>query len=244
RRARARETVPMRSTAVSGEGSVSRARFPRGFRALLSSGLVPPLLALAVWSPILTHGLLWDDPVILERQLPGLTVAKILAPPPGLYQWTYPYYRPVTMLSLLLDHALYRSEPFGYHLTVLLLHAAAAWGVYAFARRIASRPAAVLGASLFAVYPASAECVGWIAGRHDLLAGPLSALAAAIFLAALGFGTRSSGPGRVSTPLLAGAALLFLLALLSKESAIGLAPVLAAAAWTAGLRGRDLIAAG
>jgi tetratricopeptide (TPR) repeat protein len=196
-----------------------------------------------VWLPVLTHGLLWDDPVILERQLPGLTVAKILAPPAGLYQWTYHYYRPVTMLSLLLDHTLYGSEPFGYHLTVLLLHAAAAWAVYALARRIASPLAAVLGASLFAVFPASAECVGWIAGRNDILAGLFSALAAAVFLAAVGFG-RSPREKHVSVRLLGGSAALFLLALLSKESAVGLVPVLAAAAWAAGLRGRDLIAAG
>lgn len=223
--------------------SLGRRRFLREPLALLSSGWVPPLLALAVWLPVLTHGLLWDDPVILERQLPGLTVAKIFAPPVGLYQWTYHYYRPITLLSLLLDRALYGSEPFGYHLTVLLLHAAAAWAVYAFARRITTRRGAVLGASLFAVYPASAECVGWIAGRNDILAGLFSALAAAVFLAGVGF-AGPERPPRASAPLLGGASLLFLLALLSKESAIGLTPVLAAAAWAAGRRGRELLVAG
>src|SRR5207249_9439863 len=141
---------------------------------------------LAVWSPVVTHGLLWDDPVILERQLPGLTVAKVFAPPAGIYQWTYHYYRPLVQLTLLGDRALYGSEPFGYHLTVLLLHAAAAWAVYALARRITTRAGAVLEASLFAVYPASAECVGWIAGRNDIVAGLFSALSAAVFLAAAG----------------------------------------------------------
>jgi tetratricopeptide (TPR) repeat protein len=223
--------------------TTGRSRLPQWLTAVLSSGLLPPVLALAVWSPVLTHGLLWDDPVILERQLPGLTVAKIFAPPPGLYQWTYHYYRPVTLLSLFFDHALYGKDPFGYHLTVWLLHAAAAWAVYALARRMTSPSAAVLGASLFAVFPASAECVGWIAGRNDILAGLFSALAAAVFLAAAGFG-RPEREARASMPLLAGASGLFLLALLSKESAIGLAPVLAAAAWAAGLRGRDLIGAG
>jgi len=222
---------------------LSRHRSPRNPFAFLSSGLVPPILALAVWAPVLKHGLLWDDPVILERQLPGLSIAKILAPPIGIYQWTYHYYRPVTLLSLLADRALYGSAPFGYHLTVWLLHASAAFAVYALARRIASPAAAVLGASLFAVFPLGAECVGWIAGRNDILAGLFSALAAAAFLSAAGFG-RPGDDRRPSMPLFAGAGGLFLLALLSKESAIGLVPVLAAAAWAAGLRGKDLIAAG
>src|SRR5262249_40185943 len=93
----------------------------------------------------------------------------------------------------------------------------------------------------------SAECVGWIAGRNDILAGLFSALAAAIFLAALGFGARSSGPGRVSPPLLAGAAPLFPPAPPPQGAAVGPPPRVPARAprpGTAGLRGRDLIAAG
>src|SRR4029450_3446040 len=202
---RAREAAARATGACRPRRALSTRRFLQGLLALLSSRFLPPLLALAVWFPVLPPGLLWDDPVILERQLPGLTVAKILAPPAGLYQWTYHYYRPVTMLSLLLDHTLYGSEPFGYPLTVLLLHAAAAWAVYALARRIASPLAAVLGASLFAVFPASAGGVGWIAGRNDILAGLFSALAAAVFLAAVGFG-RSPREKHVSVRLLGGAA--------------------------------------
>ena len=220
-----------------------RSRLSASLTTLLSSGFVPPLLALAVWAPVLTHGLLWDDPVILERQLPGLTVAKILAPPLGLYQWTYHYNRPVVLMSLLIDHRLWGAEPFGYHLTVYLLHAASAWAVWALARRIAGPTAAVLAGSLFAVFPASAECVGWIAGRKDIFAGLFSAIAGGLFLAALGL-PRLARERHVSMARLAGASVLFLLALLSKESAIGLAPFLAAAVWAAGLRGRALVAAG
>jgi len=87
-------------------------RIPPRLTAWLTSGVLPPLLALVVWLPVLRHGLLWDDPVILERQLPALTVGKILAPPLGLYQWTYHYYRPVTLISLLVDHSIWGSDPF------------------------------------------------------------------------------------------------------------------------------------
>src|SRR6185436_9974653 len=107
--------------------------------------------------------------------------------------------------------------------------------VWALARRIASPAAAALGGSLFAVFPASAECVGWIAGRNDILAGLFSAVAGAVFLAGLGFRGGEKPRGAVSMGRIAGSALLFLLALLSKESAIGLAPFLVAAVWVAGV---------
>ena len=67
----------------------------------LGWGLLPAGLALLVYAPVLGHGLLWDDPVVLERQLPALSLTRCFAPPSGLAQWTYHYYRPLTMLTML-----------------------------------------------------------------------------------------------------------------------------------------------
>lgn len=209
--------------------------------ALLASGIIPPLLALLVYAPVLGHGLLWDDSAILERQLPGLTVSKALLPPSNLHQWSYHYYRPMVVLSLLLDRALYGTDPFGYHLTVLLLHAAVSYSVFLLGTRWMSPARATLGGSLFAVFPLHAECVGWIAGRTDVLASLFGVLAVALFSKGLGpwAGSRalregSSPPGGFSRLALAGSGALFLGALLSKESAIALVPVFLAAAWMGG----------
>lgn len=229
---------------------------------LLSSGVLPPILALAVFAPVLGHGLLWDDSVILEHQLPGLTVWKALAPPPGFYQWRYHYYRPLVLLSLMLDRAIYGTNPFGFHLTVWLLHAATAYAVFLLAKRLLEPSYATLAGALFAVFPLNTECVAWIAGRNDILAGLFGTLATAAFLKGVGFPARSSDavsrgekqPSRAesstspggknartaaggprpaaggespgSIGMLALGSILLLAALLSKESAIALAPVL------------------
>src|SRR5206468_5544749 len=79
----------------------------------------------------------------------------------------------------------YGAEPLGYHATVWLLHAACVWAVFLLARRLMPHATAVLGASLFAVFPLHPECVGWIAGRNDILAGLFCALAAAVWLDAV-----------------------------------------------------------
>ena len=80
------------------------------------------------------------------------------------------YYRPVAIVSFMLDAARSGDDPRGYHLTNILLHSVAtclllalalAWGAPAWA--------AFGGAILFAVHPVNVQAVAWIAGRNDLL---------------------------------------------------------------------------
>lgn len=121
-------------------------------------------------------------------------------------------YRPLTMFSLAVGHALHGPSAWGHHAVNVLLHAAATALVGLVALRwLGDRPAATAAALLFAVHPIHAEAVANIVGRAEVLA--------ALFLL-LGLGTllppsRSPGPARAAA---AGAA--FLAALLSKETAI------------------------
>src|SRR5258705_12233216 len=100
-----------------------------------------------------------------------------------------------------MDRALYGREPLGFHLTVWLLHGLTSYAVYLMARRLLPAASAVLAASLFAVFPLHPECVGWIAGRTDVVATLFCVLAATLFLEA-SRGTRGetgagpSGPAR------------------------------------------------
>ncbi len=132
-------------------------------------------------------------------------------------------YGPLAQASFAIEAPLWRSadgalSPGGFHLTNLLLHGLCALLLLRLlAVLMPRRPVvAVVGAVLFAAHPLHAGTVGPLMGRGELLALLLSLLAALAW--------RAYG-GRHATwlPL---AALCWLLALLSKEIAIGLPLVL------------------
>ena len=100
---------------------------------------------------------------------------------------------PLTWLTFALDWQLWGMNPYGYHLTTLLLHGLAAALLYLVARRLlaAARTrwpdgaltlGAVLAALLFAVHPLRAESVAWITERRDVLAGVFFLAATLVYL--------------------------------------------------------------
>lgn len=109
------------------------------------------------------------------------------------------YYRPVVSISYWVDHALWGTSPFGYHLRNVALHAASSVLVLLLAARwLSSRPAALAVAALFAVHPVHTQSVTWIAGRTDLLAALFCLLALLLFQAGA---DRLSRAPRGSTPV-------------------------------------------
>lgn len=133
-------------------------------------------------------------------------------------------WRPLTILSFCLESPLWSGDgadpptPFGFHLTNLCLHGFAAVLLLLLAwRLVPARPVLVAGTALvFAVHPLHAQAVASLAGRADLLALLFSLLAAWFWVEA--------GRGRLA--LLPLAALSLFLALLSKETAVGVPLVL------------------
>lgn len=125
----------------------------------------------------------FDDPsYVLEnvtiRQLDGNLVADAFSKP------FYGLWLPLTCISYGIDYHFWGLNPFGYHLTNILLHAVnAALVVFVadglfrvvFAERdVLSRgyPWILLLASLlFALHPLRVESVAWISGRKDVLSG-------------------------------------------------------------------------
>ena len=92
------------------------------------------------------------------------------------------HWMPLTWLSLALDWCIWGMNPFGYHLTSVLLHGLAAALFYLVARRLSRRRlpgrgewaltiGAALAALLFALHPLRVESVAWITERRDVLAG-------------------------------------------------------------------------
>jgi tetratricopeptide (TPR) repeat protein len=187
---------------------------------------LPLLLALAAHLPALWSGLVWDDRIIVRDQLVRLAgVGDVFLPPAGIPNWADNYYRPVVVLSYLVDFR-WLSSPDGAlvaHLSNLAFHLAATGFVWLLARRCFPRggaAAALAAAGVFAVHPIHVESVNWISGRTDLLATLF--LLAAVLLALRWRDERSIAA-------LAGAAACLCLALLAKEVALAALAVVPAA---------------
>lgn len=118
-------------------------------------------------------------------------------------------------------------EPFPFHLANLVLHAAAAVGVFALLRRLGSRawPAAA-GAALFALHPLQAEPVSWVTGLKDVLSGALCVWALYCHVGGRSDADGGASPERVRRSWAASA--LFVAAMLAKPQAVCL-PLVAVA---------------
>ena len=79
-------------------------------------------------------------------------------------------YRPVRNLSYILDFAVWGANPFGFHLTNVLIHAANTVLVFFLIRRFTvSSITPALAALIFAVHPIQTDAVAYISGRRDVL---------------------------------------------------------------------------
>ncbi len=79
-------------------------------------------------------------------------------------------WHPLTMLSHMVDCQLFGLEPWGHHLTSVLLHALNAALVFALLQQLTGAPVrSLFVAALFAVHPLRVESVAWVAERKDVL---------------------------------------------------------------------------
>jgi len=125
------------------------------------------------------------------------------------------FYRPIQTISYLFDYSLWKLNPFGYHLTNLILHCAVAIAVYFLISKIsADNLIGFLSALFFVVHPVHTEAVTYIAGRADLLACAFLLFSFLYFLKLL----TASGAKRYLYWIIS--CLFYILALLSKESAL------------------------
>ncbi len=89
------------------------------------------------------------------------------------------FFRPVIMLSLYADYKLWGLNPYGYHITNILVHSCNAFFVYVIALFLTDRPyltcfhkmaIPVFSGFIFLTLPSHTEAVSWISGRTDLFA--------------------------------------------------------------------------
>jgi len=121
------------------------------------------------------------------------------------------FYRPLQMLTYMVDYSLWGLNVFGYHLTNILLHILVGLCLYWLVVNIfESRPLALITALLYIAHPVHVEAVTSIAGRAD-------SLSALFILLSLIFYIKIPPYLKASPYILT--LLFFLCALLSKESA-------------------------
>src|SRR2546428_992711 len=196
--------------------------------------LVPALIALvtfAAFLPVLQNQFVnWDDQknFLDNPHYRGLGWAHLR------WMWTthMGHYIPLTWMTLGLDYLLWGMNPFGYHLTSLLLHAANAVVFFFVVRRIltlalpspsergdALAVSAGVAALVFAIHPLRVESVAWATERRDVLSGLFYLLTILLYLRASERGERGRGWywGTVG---------LFSCALLSKAIAVSVPVVL------------------
>jgi tetratricopeptide (TPR) repeat protein len=173
-------------------------------------------LAAAALFPTLRNGFTtWDDP----KYILGNPLVQGLSPGSVVAMFTTPQYEgnyhPVTLLVIALEHSLFSSSPFGYHLVSLLLHLLATYLVYRFLLALTKTEALAFGAALlFGVHPLHVEPVAWLSDQKDLLYTVFYLGAAVSYVR-----YRDSGESR---HLYRAVLPLFLLSLLSKGLAVTL----------------------
>ena len=151
---------------------------------ILAVGL---LTVAAYWHGLYGQFVEWDDTTHITRN-PAI---RALTPENLRIMFTQPtakLYVPLTWLTFAVDYQLWGRDPFGYHLTNLVLHLANTLLVLALVFKILrdrspiAAPAAVLTAAIFGVHPLRVESVAWATERKDVLFAFFFLLALVVYI--------------------------------------------------------------
>ncbi|MBW1817694.1 MAG: tetratricopeptide repeat protein [Deltaproteobacteria bacterium] len=126
------------------------------------------LLSVVVYGNSLSNQFVFDDyDIFVNRvEITSFTyVPRVLGLITG-----YTYYRPVRMISYMLDYFLFGPDPLGFHIFNILYHVLAAVFVYVIVFHMGRRHGvALLAAAIFAVHPIQTDAVTYLSGRRDVL---------------------------------------------------------------------------
>ncbi len=151
-------------------------------------GFLTGVIVLALY-PVLFNGFVWDDSGNIENNLKfrGLTLTHM--------KWMFStfywgHYQPFAWLSFAFDNSIWGMNPFGYHLTNLLIHILNSIVFYFFIKlilikiffdiststkkeipNIKFQITCLIGTLFFAINPMRVETVAWVTERRDVLSG-------------------------------------------------------------------------
>jgi tetratricopeptide (TPR) repeat protein len=199
----------------------------------LAAWLVPALVAsltFVAFLPALQNGFVnWDDDqnIVANAAYRGLGSSEL--------RWMFTtfhlgHYQPLSWMSLAFDYHFWGLNPFGYHLSNVVIHSAAAVLFYFVALRLLrlsftaegdfARFSAAFAALFFSLHPLRVESVAWVTERRDVLSGVFLLAAVLLYLRAA---AEDAQGGR---RWLIGAVVFYAASLLSKASGMALPVVL------------------
>ena len=124
------------------------------------------LLTFAFYWPVLFNGFVWDD-------FPHIIKNGLLPRPDGLariwFHLDFQQYLPMQMTTHWIEYRIWGTEPLGYHIVNVILHAFVGLLLWRVLLRL-EVPAAWLCAAIFLVHPVHAETAGYVTERRNLLA--------------------------------------------------------------------------
>lgn len=137
------------------------------------------------------------------------------------------YYRPLTVFSYALNHAVGGYQPWGYHLVNVLVHLGNTLLVYALLTGVTRRRLlAGVTALFFGLHPINTEVVAWVSGRGDVMSTFFYLCALVFYVRARPPESGNDAPARPARVAIVLSLTAFCLALFAKESAITLVAVL------------------
>ncbi|MGD0651500.1 MAG: tetratricopeptide repeat protein [Verrucomicrobiia bacterium] len=191
------------------------------------------LLTVVAYIPAIRGGFIWDDHYNIANN-------QLLRTWAGLKKtWTDTQaslqYYPLSYTGFWVEYNLWGTNPFGYHVVNVLLHALNAVLIGLVLSRM-EVPGAWLAALLFAVHPVHVESVTWVTELKNVLSG-------FFFLSALLAFLRFHQRAEHRWWFYAFSLLLFVCALLSKTSTVALPLAIALVLWwkLERVKGRDLL---
>jgi predicted TPR repeat methyltransferase len=197
----------------------------------------PPVLAALLSAGIYVNAL--NNPFVYDDRDTVVANPSLVDPSNIQFVLVYSPFRPVVNISYAVDRAVWDFQPFGFHLTNVVLHAVVVVLLYMFVvvafgdarlrtagsdrqnEKSADRWWAFTAAAVFGAHPLMSEAVGYVSGRSEVLC-------AVFFLSALLLSRRALTRGGRAW---VGVAVSWMLALLSKEVALAFPLVMFAYDW-------------
>ncbi len=140
--------------------------------------LVIAIVSFLVYYNALNNDFVFDDESVVQNNQSILTLSnipKFFTAEEGFHKVIGRYYRPVVSSLYAVDYAIWGMNPFGFHLTNVIIHVIASLLLLMVLMKLFGDYkngllAALIGALIFAVHPIHTEAVSWISGRTDSLA--------------------------------------------------------------------------
>lgn len=137
--------------------------------------LILIVVVFAVYFNSLENQFVFDDESVIQTNSSLTTLSSIpkyFTGDDGFHKVIGKYYRPVVSTSYNIDYAIWGLNPFGFHLTNIIIHLIATLILLRllqliFIKQKNVKLIALLATLIFAVHPIHTEAVSWVSGRTD-----------------------------------------------------------------------------